>query len=262
MRKKTTFISIHVDGYYGLIDGVPTLLNLFDKYNIKATFFVNMGKEASIFEILKYRTKELKSIEKNVLNRYNKIQFLRMALFPHKLGCGNFKILREIEKKGHEVQPHCWSHLLWTRNFENLDIRRQFYLMIKNYKKCFNKNPLGFVPPTWKYNPGVLEEMKKFNFKYLGIKNKLKKSELKKDILFIPLSFNKNPEELLNEGLNKKQILEIYKKESKKNYVNWYFHADFEGIKEIKLLEEILKLLNGREFNTYGDILTRKTLLI
>jgi len=54
----TFSISIHVDGYYGLVKGVPNLLNLFDNYGIKATFFVNMGKEANLFQILKYRKKK------------------------------------------------------------------------------------------------------------------------------------------------------------------------------------------------------------
>ena len=111
-------ISIHVDGYYGLTKGVDNLLRLFDKYKIKVSFFVNMGKEANILELLKHRSQDLKEEDKGIVKRYSKIQLIKMVLLSRKLGHGNCKILRKILEKGHEVNPHSWSHLKWSKNFK------------------------------------------------------------------------------------------------------------------------------------------------
>ena len=43
--EKTIGIAVHVDTYEGMKKGVPVLLALFQKYGIKASFFVPMGKD-------------------------------------------------------------------------------------------------------------------------------------------------------------------------------------------------------------------------
>ena len=248
-------ISIHVDGYYGLKKGVDNLLKLFDKYNIKASFFVNMGKEANILELLKYRSKRLKKGDKGIAKRYSKSQLIKMALLSRKLGHGNCKILRKIISKGHEVNPHSWSHLKWSKNFEEMNYEKEIEMMKQSFFRCTEKKPKGFIPPTWKINDDVLEVLKKEGFEYVGI-NKGKKQK-RKGILLIPLSFPKNIEELLNEGKKREEIVTIYKKELKKEYVNLYFHADFEGIRGIRLFEEVLKLINPEKVITYEEILRK-----
>ena len=55
-----------------------------------------------------------------------------------------------------------------------------------------------------------------------------------------------------------KEILEIYKKELKKDYVNIYFHADYEGIRGINIFESVLKLLKGKPFSTYSELLEKQ----
>lgn len=245
-------ISIHVDGYYGLKKGVPNLLDLFDKYGIRASFFINMGSEAGISKILRYRTKNLKKSDKESRKRYNKLQIMRMLVFPRNLGNANCRILREIERRGHELNPHCWSHLLWSRNFEKLNIRDEFIKMISSFERCAGRRPEGFVPPTWKWDHRVLREMKELGFKYLSAKEG--KIEFREGILIIPLTFESTIEELVNKGINKEEIIKIYNKELGKKFVNLYFHADYEGIDGQELLEEILKNINKKDVLTLRQV--------
>lgn len=239
-------LSIHVDGYYGLVKGVPKILDLLDKYNLKATFFVNMGREATIFDLLKYRSKKLKKIDNKIVKRYSKNQLIKIVLSSRKLGHGNCKILREIIKKGHELNPHSWSHLKWSKD-KKVDFEKEIKKMKKSFFKCTGKYPLGFAPPTWKINDTILKILKKEGFEYIEID----KGSVKKDgILLIPLSFPKNIEELLNEGKSREEILEIYKKEINKKYSHLYFHADFEGFKGLKIFEEVLSMIKNKKTYT------------
>ena len=251
----TFSISIHVDGYYGLVKGVPNLLNLFDKYNIKATFFINMGREANLFQLLKYRkNSQISDKDRKVFSRYSKKEMMKMALFNRALGGKHKRLLREIVKRGHEVNPHCWSHLLWSKNFEGINHLREIQKMKKSYFKIFGKNPKGFAPPTWKFNDKVVDILIKEGFSYLSVDNCLKKITKKQGLKIIPLSFGKNIEELRNEKKTWEEILSIYKKEMGREYVNLYFHADYEGIGGINLFEDVLKLSGRKKTILYKDL--------
>lgn len=257
MKVQTLTLSIHVDGYYGLTEGVPKLLNLFEQNGIKATFFVNMGREASIFSLLEYfrKNKEEFKKTKRTINRYNKIQMLSTILLMRKLGCGHKEILKEIEKKGHRVEPHCWSHLEWSKNFENLDYKKQIYLFKKSFKECLGKDPQSFAPPTWKINREIVRELERNGFQEVCL---LKKdANMTKHFKVIKpnlLTFEKTIEELLQEGKDETEILEIYKEEIKRKNAHVYFHADFEGIKGIKIFEKVLKIINSRNISLSAEL--------
>ncbi|MFA5071772.1 MAG: polysaccharide deacetylase family protein [Candidatus Pacearchaeota archaeon] len=250
-------ISIHVDGYWGLTKGVPRLLNLFDKYNVKTIFYVNMGREASIFRILRYYFNQIfsknkkESDLKNTVKRYTKIQMIKTLLLRRKIGCGNPKILNEIEKRGHSVEPHCWSHLEWSRDFEKMDYKKEIEKMKKSFLKCLMREPKSFAPPMWKIDDRTLKELSEQGFETVCILQKdvpniHAPNGMKLDVL----TFEKTVEELLNEGKSEKEILEIYEKEKKRKNAHLYFHADYEGTRGIEIFEKILKIILVKNSNT------------
>ena len=239
-------ISIHVDGYYGLVEGVPKLLNLFEKKQIIVTFFVNMGKESSIFKILKYFRKNKEGFKKTkkVVKRYNKIKLLKTIFFNRKLEHGHKGILKEIERKGHKVEPHCWSHLEWSKNFDNLNYKRQISMMKRSFIKCLGRNPKSFAPPTWKINQKIIKELEKQGFQEVCIlKRDIQLFEIFNNIKPDILTFDKTIEELFQEGKNEEEILKIYKSELNKKDAHIYFHADFEGRQGINMLKKVLELI-------------------
>jgi undecaprenyl phosphate-alpha-L-ara4FN deformylase len=253
VKNKTISLSIHVDGYLGLTKGVENILKVLDKNNLKASFFVSMGNEASFFETLRLRKKTSSKNSRILISRYGKFDIIKMLFLRRRLGSGHFEILRKIKERGHDVNPHCWSHLKWSKDFENLDIKKEFDKICTSYRACFNKDPKGFVPPMWKFSKQVISEMNFRGFDYISIKNNISNSPgpcLREGLHFIPLSFNYTPEELLNEGYSEKEIIEIYKKELDKKYVNLYFHADFEGIKGLPLFEKILEEISKQRIKT------------
>jgi peptidoglycan/xylan/chitin deacetylase (PgdA/CDA1 family) len=234
-------ISIHVDGYYGLVEGVPNLLKLFKKYRINATFYVNMGRESFILDYLKYKRNQMENTLK-LVERYTLLQKMFMVFLRRGLGYKHCRILNRILKEGHKLGIHCWNHLEWSKNFKNFDYKKQIYLSKKFYIKCTGEEPKKFVAPTWKIDKRILSELKKQGFEEVQIQ-KGQRKQIQNDfgLRFDELTFDKTIEELLNEKKNKTEILEIYKKEMKKKNANVYFHADYEGRNGIKLMEEILR---------------------
>lgn len=255
-------LRIDVDGYYGLVYGVPNLLDLFDKHGLKATFFINMGKEANILDLFRYRLlkrKGLSSVDLAVGWRYSLKQKLRMALFPQKLGCVHCEILKEIEKRGHEAQVHAWNHLKWTKDFENINVEEELTNMINSYEMCLGKKPIGIVCPQFRYDKRVLDALDKFGFKYAGDmpgdKPFYPAPEGKKYAhMQIPTTLTENIEEMKNRGLSLEQIKNTFKNHiDAGGYRCIYFHADYEGLKGLSDFEELLKFLKIKT-NTYNDI--------
>lgn len=235
-------ISIHVDGYYGLTQGVKNLLDLFDRYDLRVTFFVNMGREANLFETLKYRARNLEENDKKIVKRYSKIQLLKIILLQRKIGSGHSKILKEILKRGHDVQPHAWSHLRWSKNFDKMNYKKEIYLMKKAFFKSLRFYPTKFAPPTWKISKEIILYLGDMGFKEICVlpQDLSKFKEIKNPKADI-LSFDKTPEELLQEGKTMEEVIKIYKQEFTKKNAHLYFHADYEGIAGINLFDKILK---------------------
>ncbi|MEM3393867.1 MAG: polysaccharide deacetylase family protein [Candidatus Methanomethylicia archaeon] len=253
-------LRIDVDGYYGLTIGVKNLLEIFDKNNMKATFFINMGRESGPLDFLKYRffrKNRLSEIDEKVKTRYSLNQKIRMIALPKWLGCKHCEILREIKNHGHDVQVHAWNHLKWTKDFENVDVECEIKKMVESYKKCMNKNPVGFASPGFKFDKRVLDVLDEMKFKFSS--DMIGKFPFRPEYegkiykhLQIPLTLKSNIEEMLASKIGFDGIVRIYKKHLSKNeYRCIYFHADYEGLIGKNIFEKLIKNLNIKTVSLY-----------
>ena len=105
----------------------PQVLDILEKYNIKATFFC-IGKHIE----------------------------------------ANKNLLKEIDKKGHNIGNHTWSHDRWFDLFAtkkmHADIEKTNGLIFETIGK---KTKL-FRPPYGVTNPALKKALKKFNFNVIG----------------------------------------------------------------------------------------------
>jgi peptidoglycan/xylan/chitin deacetylase (PgdA/CDA1 family) len=206
-----------------------------------------MGRESSIIDHLLNLKKKSKS-EKGQLKslRYSTVQKMIMVLMCRKLGGEHKEIIKRIEKFGHEVNPHCWSHFQWSKKFERIDQEKEIEKAIASYRKILKKNPTGFAPPQWRYNARTIEILENKKIGYLSTPVETSPKNKNGRTRIIPLSYNKTIEELVAEGKKIEEIVKIYRQEFKKPYVNWYFHADYEGRGGIHYLEKILNITRGK----------------
>ena len=251
---KTFTLRVDLESDKGIKKGVPKLLDLLKKHNIKASFYLSIGGESNIFEILKYRG-NLKTSRERKIKVWSLKDKLRMAFFPRDFVKENKKILKRILEEGHELGLHGWKHREWTRGLEKIDIKKKIKDSINKYIQLFGKKPTSFASPGFNINNKVLEILEKNKIIFISDfpGSKLKKYGQIKNIPMTILGKYKTPiiEYLVSIRKNNKEILEIMKKEiMKKELSSFYIHGLFEARFKVKLLEEIFKFIKKNKIKS------------
>ena len=142
-----------IDTKRGLVHGVPPLLDLLDDHGLKASFYCVMGPEANLIEIIRLRLMADRS-SKSPLNtsaRGGPFAVLGTALMPGVVGSAHPDLLVQIVDRGHELQPHGWSHIQWQRNIEHIDVDEHLQKSLNSLGEIIGHRPVGFAAPgrTW-----------------------------------------------------------------------------------------------------------------
>ena len=113
----TIAIKVDVNTYAGTRDGVPRLLDIFQKTGIQATFFFSMGPDNSgkaIRRIFTHQGYLRKMLKKDTPKSYSFKTMLYGILLPPPMIASSFPyILKSTEHMGHEVGIHGWDHVKW-----------------------------------------------------------------------------------------------------------------------------------------------------
>jgi len=249
---KTFTLRIDLESDKG-IKAVPRLLNLLKKYKIKASFYIPMGGESNILDLLRYR-RRLKSAGERKIRVFSLLDKIRMILLPKDFVKANEKILKNILEEGHELGLHGWKHREWTRGLEKININDRIVKSKKKYIKIFKREPISFTSPGFNINDEVLEVLKKHRIKFISDfqGEKPKKYGKIKNIPMTILGENKTPiiEYLISKGKNDEEILEYMKKQIKeKKLISFYIHGMFEARFKLNLLEDIFKFIKNKKLN-------------
>jgi undecaprenyl phosphate-alpha-L-ara4FN deformylase len=159
-----------IDTRAGLVERVPPLLDALDAAGVRATFFCVMGPEANLLEILRLRVLADRS-EKSTLNVSQKgglLRVARAAAFPRGVGYRNPGMLREIARRGHEVQPHGWSHIQWQRNLHAIDVAEHLRLALAAHQRALGTPATGFASPGRSCNDAALAAFDAAGLRYAG----------------------------------------------------------------------------------------------
>jgi len=247
--EKTFTLRIDLESQKGIKEGVPELLDLLKKYNLKASFYLVMGGEANTLDYLKYRRK---------LNNERKIKIwslrekFRMVFFPKDFVIKNIKILKRILEEGHELGLHGWKHRAWTRGLEKINIKRHIIKSKRRYMNLFGENPKSFSSPGFRVNNRVLNLLEKEGISFISDfegSNPKNYGKLRN----IPITIcgkNKMPiiEYLVTKRKTDEEILEILKSEIKnKGLISFYIHGLFEARFKRDLLEKIFETIKKQK---------------
>lgn len=142
-KRRIGTIQVDLDGlwtnlkYYGYdcdvsIDpifktSIPRFLELFEKYDIKATFFL-IGKDGGISE--------------------------KAAL------------IKQLSKAGHEVANHTYSHVFGFRNLSSAEKFKEIKKGEKIIKRITGKKPVGFKAPGYDLDVETLKILSNEGYKY------------------------------------------------------------------------------------------------
>lgn len=171
----TIGIRVDIDFEIGLVKGVPHLLKLFEKYGIKATFFVTMGHDG-----FKHNTKRLNSTNylKRVLS-FNPVKIISMFGLSYlvkqffgyvgNVGGDHSDMLRRIVKEGHELGVHGYNHFWWAENIWNCEtqaVREEMNKGLDAFKNATGIEANVWASPNWRCSKDSLHLVDEFGFLY------------------------------------------------------------------------------------------------
>ena len=174
-NKKVLGIKIDVDTYHGMKNGVPRLLNILGNYDIKATFFLSIGPDASgraILQLIKNPRFLKKMVRTDAVGLYGLRTALYGTLLPSPMIALSFPdIIRQIMSQGHEVQFHAWDHRRWQDEVHRRSrewIRDWFEKGIRGFTELTGEKPSAFGAPAWVIDDRVSEILEDYRFDYLS----------------------------------------------------------------------------------------------
>jgi len=164
MTHKIIGIAVHVDTYEGMKKGVPVLLALFQKYGIKASFFVPMGKDHTGWTVKRIFKR------KGFLKKTGTGRIWAEAVSPKTLMYGlllpgppiakkNIELLRQITEDGHELGIHGHDHVHWHDNikgFGRKSTEDEVEKLLTVYRELTGIEARSFAAPGWMINHHVL----------------------------------------------------------------------------------------------------------
>ena len=162
VERSTVGLRVDVDTRRGLDEGVPRLLALFRRLDIRASFFVTMGPDHSGRAIRRALRPSFlaKMWRTNPFKLYGLRTLLSGTLAPARLvGAGAPSMLRQIADEGHEVAPHGWDHVGWQDRIHRLDetaIRADMDLAARSFLSAVGVAPSASAAPGWRTSPLAL----------------------------------------------------------------------------------------------------------
>jgi undecaprenyl phosphate-alpha-L-ara4FN deformylase len=168
-------LKIDVDTNAGMKRGVPRLLEILGKAQIKGSFFLSVGPDASgraIFQLLKNPRFLKKMIHTNAPGLYGFRTALYGTLLPSPLIALSFPdVVSRIIAEGHEVQFHAWDHRRWQDDLGKQSvewIRQWFEKGFGAFEKLTGRKPEAFGAPAWCIDDRVMDVIRTLPLTYLS----------------------------------------------------------------------------------------------
>jgi hypothetical protein len=236
----------------GDIEGTPKLIELLDKLDVKASFFVCFGPDYTGRNLLRYLARPHHIILVKPV-RFGLRNLARGFARPFKLENYREQIL-EIEKHGHEVELHGYNHYSWIRGKINLT------RAIESFRETMGREPRAFASPGFKVTPEFLLDIENigldYSSDYLGERPFYPVVDGRSlSTLQLPVNM-KSLLELVMAGWSDCTIYRTITHNFTDDYFTFYVHPSFVVRYKYELLKDILKkaVKDGIDIRTFSEI--------
>ncbi|MBP5640078.1 MAG: 4-deoxy-4-formamido-L-arabinose-phosphoundecaprenol deformylase [Victivallales bacterium] len=165
-------LRIDVDTFRGTRQGVPRLMNLLDRFGIRALFLFSAGPDnmgRNLWRLMKPKFL-LKMLRSNAPGLYGWDILLRGTFWPGPMiAKNNADIIRDCARSGHEIGVHAWDHHYWQTHIEKMPPE----IIHKHLRQAYDvlSDIIGHKPdcaavPGWRGTETALMENEAFHFKY------------------------------------------------------------------------------------------------
>lgn len=178
-------LRVDVDTLRGTARGVPVLLELLDRYGVKAGFFFSVGPDnmgRNLWRLLKPKFL-WKMLRTRAGSLYGWDILLMGTAWPGPLiGKRCAAQLRACAAAGHEIGLHAWDHRLWQASIETMPparIAAQLQMAYDTITEMIGAPPVCSAAPGWRCTETVLTLKEKFHFRY--------NSDCRGETIFLPV---------------------------------------------------------------------------
>ncbi len=165
-------LKIDVDTLRGTLLGVPQLMDILERFGVRATFLFSVGPDHTGRALRRaLRPGFLSKVRRtSVLSHYGLRTCLYGTLLPGPdIGRRGASIMREVERRGHEVGIHAFDHVLWQDQVAHRDERwtlAQMTAAAERFVEIFGRPSQVHAAAGWQMNSSAFFAEEQFGFKY------------------------------------------------------------------------------------------------
>ena len=172
MNARHLTLKVDVDTLRGTMEGVPRLLDLFDRHHITATFLFSLGPDHTGRAIRRaLRPGFFSKVKRtSVIEHYGiKTLLYGTLLAGPDIGRRAADVMRETKQRGHEVGIHTWDHTLWQDHVRDRSARWTWHQMGRAYRRfgdIFKELPRTHGAAGWQMNDDALRQLDTWGLRY------------------------------------------------------------------------------------------------
>jgi undecaprenyl phosphate-alpha-L-ara4FN deformylase len=165
-------LKIDVDTDRGTLEGVPRLVSLFERLNVRATFLFSLGPDQTGRAVKRaFRRGFMGKVRRtSVLEHYGLKTLLYGTLLPGPhIGRRRGSIMRDVARAGFEVGVHTYNHVKWQDYVAGADeswTRRELTLARDEFAQIFSRQPVVHGAAGWQVNRYVPQLERELGFQY------------------------------------------------------------------------------------------------
>ena len=252
---KQVVLKVDVDTYLGTLHGVPALLELFERYDVKASFLFSVGPDNTGRAIRRvFKKGFLQKVGRtSVVSHYGLRTLMNGVLKPGPhIGKRAGHVMRQVAAAGHEVGIHCYDHVLWQDFVAGKDLgwtQREMAKAFAAFKNAVQMAPQTIGAAGWQINRFVIDLEEQLGFNYASdVRGREPFSPtmegLGSNCIQLPTTLPTLDEIIGSDGIDSSNCWETILERSREKlpYGHVYtLHAELEGMKLMPVMDKLLE---------------------